>query len=609
MLPVATLAFFGLLCSDIKDAYQAQSCCHNDPGNFTVPDEWTEDVYERCRLKYDPGALGVDALDLVVVGAKSPIGFDGEAQTCMAVVAGDRWYMVDVGDGCARRVGSFELPWAKYAGLLLTHFHSDHMFDLSPFRLLWVTNGVEDKAPFRVYGPPGVQRVVDGMLAMGEQDLDYRYEHHNTTLGRYPQWRDVEVVEFALPEQVGAGKVLVEADELTITAFEVNHRPVYPAVGYRFDYRGRSLVIGGDTIYQQNFIDTIAGADVLVADIMDRAFVEELASVQRRVIPFLADLFDDVITYHASPEEVVQQAIEARVGAVLLTHLVPSYSYFADRATTRERFVRRITRLSADVARRTHIAEQGMLVSLPLNGTEVITTGGATPWDSQCDDLDDDTLRAVVVPIMKALPPMAFTFDEVPRATTPLPGGWTAWPDPVLNTAEPPAPWAPDLRGVWSAFARRLPNGTTVPTSTYGVQRIEQANLRVTITASGVVHDMIADGSVANGVHDVLEADLTTRLSVKARFEMYPDAGAWHKSLNLLPQEPLLLPDSEFGVVRWIEEHEGERVMLWRYPQPSAIAAILAGEEPSLEDMNVYVMRRVHDQNVAGAVLDADRRR
>jgi hypothetical protein len=48
-----------------------------------------------------------------------------------------------------------------------------------------------------------------------------------------------------------------------ITAFQVNHEPVYPAVRYRFDYKGRSVVISGDTIKWPNVIRHAMNADLL----------------------------------------------------------------------------------------------------------------------------------------------------------------------------------------------------------------------------------------------------------------------------------------------------------------------------------------------------------
>ena len=49
--------------------------------------------------------------------------------------------------------------------------------------------------------------------------------------------------------------------EGTITAFEVDHHPVAPAVGYRVDYRGRSVVISGDSIATDSLFEAAQGAE------------------------------------------------------------------------------------------------------------------------------------------------------------------------------------------------------------------------------------------------------------------------------------------------------------------------------------------------------------
>ena len=46
---------------------------------------------------------------------------------------------------------------------------------------------------------------------------------------------------------LGEGRIVLARDGLTITAFVVDHSPVRPAVGYRYDFRGRSVLLSGDT--------------------------------------------------------------------------------------------------------------------------------------------------------------------------------------------------------------------------------------------------------------------------------------------------------------------------------------------------------------------------
>ncbi len=110
---------------------------------------------------------------------------------------------------------------------------------------------------------------------------------------------------------------------------------------------------------------------------------------------------------------------------------------------------------------------------------------------------------------------------DIPTAHTP-PGGYGAqMPPPVLAGCDDPVvAGAPDLRGLWrvAAVDAADPLADDHPVHRH-VERIEQAGRRVVVTSSGVVHDMVADGSYEHGVNDVAAADLTTPIAVAATFE------------------------------------------------------------------------------------------
>lgn len=140
---------------------------------------------------------------------------------------------------------------------------------------------------------------------------------------------------------------------------------------------------------------------------------------------------------------------------------------------------------------------------------------------------------------------------DIPKAHTP-PGGYgTDMPPAILADCNVPlADGAPDLRGTWKVTDARS-NGEPLPHDHpiwQHVERIEQAGDRVVVTSTGVVHDMIVDGSFENGVNDVMAADFTTPIAVAATFE--------EAALVLRPRD---MPDVE--VLRWREGDE----LVWRY--------------------------------------------
>ena len=109
---------------------------------------------------------------------------------------------------------------------------------------------------------------------------------------------------------------------------------------------------------------------------------------------------------------------------------------------------------------------------------------------------------------------------DIPVAHTP-PGGYgDEMPPPVLaGCTEPLADGAPDLRGLWRAVSvvRKVGDAPDPDPVLEHVERIEQCGDRVCITSSGIIHDMRADGTVANGVNDV--TPYGQPISVVATFE------------------------------------------------------------------------------------------
>lgn len=141
--------------------------------------------------------------------------------------------------------------------------------------------------------------------------------------------------------------------------------------------------------------------------------------------------------------------------------------------------------------------------------------------------------------------------DDIPVAHTPE-GGWRGeMPPPVLVGCQEPLPGgAPDLRGRWTVVGVEV-NGVPAHDGhpVMGlVQRIEQAGDRIVVTAGGVIHDMRCDGTVENGVNDVAERDLKTRITVVATYE---------DGVHVL--RPVGLP---IEVRRWLDGDE----MVWTYP-------------------------------------------
>jgi ribonuclease Z len=301
-----------------------------------------------------------DALRVLICGSASPLPHATRARPCTAIFAGGKMWVVDVGPGSWNHVGGWRIPGERIGAVLLTHFHSDHIGELGEWNLqTWVAGR---QAPLDVIGPEGVQRVVGGFNEAYALDVGYRAAHHGADFN-VPALGLMEAAPIAFAEGA-ASAVVHDADGLRITAFRVDHPPIVPAVGYRFDWRGRSAVVSGDTVKDQNLISVAQDADVLVHEAQANHLVKILGEVAGKNRPRVAKIMADIPSYHTTPVEAAEVANEANVKLLVMSHLTPP----PPNALVARMFVRGVddVRASGWV-----LADDGMLITLPADSDTI----------------------------------------------------------------------------------------------------------------------------------------------------------------------------------------------------------------------------------------------
>jgi len=293
-----------------------------------------------------------DGLKITLCGTSSPLPAPGRAQACIAVETPKHLYLVDAGSGSAATAALAGVPTEKLRGILLTHFHSDHISDIGDFNLnSWVAGRPQ---PLQVIGPDGVDRIVEGLNITYELDRGYRVSHHGA--------------EFLNPElgilqsrSISEG-VIVDEDGLRITAFEVSHPPIEPAFGYRLDYGGRSVVISGDSLVTDKIVEISDGADVVLHDAMELQLVQTAENVLRNAgVTRTATVLHDIQDYHATTEDLQRLVDEAEIGLLALYHLVPA-----------PRNAMAVAAFNRSIPEGALITEDAMVISLPSGSEDIL---------------------------------------------------------------------------------------------------------------------------------------------------------------------------------------------------------------------------------------------
>ncbi len=325
-------------------------------------------LFERAvadRVGRDMTAGLPDGLHVALCGTGSPLPSPTRAGPCNVVIAGKHIFVVDIGEGGARNINLMGIPAARIEGLLLTHFHSDHTDGIGPLMLArWTSSAA--RTPLPVHGAVGVDALITGYNAAYLTDQGYRTGHHGPDIVP-PAGAGAAAAPFTLPA-IGKGDtvVVLEQDGLTITAIRVDHGPVKPAVGYRFHYKGRSVVISGDTVKSAALIAGAKDADLLVHEALQPRQVKAMtAGFEAKGQKNLAQITRDILNYHTTPEEAAEVAKAAGVKELVLSHIVPpvpsSFFYPAFLGDARDRFDGKLV-----------VGEDGMLFSLPAGSAEII---------------------------------------------------------------------------------------------------------------------------------------------------------------------------------------------------------------------------------------------
>jgi ribonuclease BN (tRNA processing enzyme) len=284
------------------------------------------DCLDRCRLtaaalafvgaltvypaQGAPASAGSAPLEVIVLGSGGPAALGRASASYLVLLDGAARIMVDAGPGSFARLGEAHVSFAALDTVLLTHLHVDHAGELPGIVKARAVSSAEPIA-FQIFGPgghpagaagaafPATSRFVE--LLFGAQ-------------GAFAYLKDFSApVTFNVTDISPAARdsqpILVRGG-LTISAIAGHHDDA-PAVIYRIDYRGYSVVFSGDV------------------DAQGLPALERMAR-QSTLLIFDAVVLDPpdspavLYSLHSPPRAIGALAARAHVGQLLLSHLSPA---------------------------------------------------------------------------------------------------------------------------------------------------------------------------------------------------------------------------------------------------------------------------------------------
>src|ERR1700729_3773708 len=283
--------------------------------------------------------------ELVLLGtAGAPLPVAGRGGISSALLLDGRGFVVYRGGGVAPAFVNAGLDFRRLSAVFISHLHADHIGDL-PGLLLYpwgIRSGDHGPlAPIRVFGPsrpealppgdatfhrettihperpaPGTADLVESILA--------GYAYHLNVMPLDDLMPDagalVRAVDISVPAPAAGTAqvpvVVLEDGPVRVTAVAVTHGHAVPALAYRFDTAGGSVVFSGDTTPNDDLIKLARGADILVHQVADLGYLERHG--------FTGAALDRMAALHTDVAQVGEVAERAGVGELILSHYLPA---------------------------------------------------------------------------------------------------------------------------------------------------------------------------------------------------------------------------------------------------------------------------------------------
>jgi ribonuclease Z len=250
----------------------------------------------------EPSVPGGDTIKVTLLGTGTPQLNPRRMSYSTLIEAGDEVLLFDAGRAAMLQAKKSGANLKKLNKLFLTHLHSDHVVGIPD---VWLTGFLAPSfraTPMNVWGPKGVDNLTAGLRQAYDVDVNLRIRQYG---GQRAAGMEFETT-------IVHDGYVYESNGVKVTAFEVQHTGPDTAYGYKIEYKGRSVVLSGDTIYNDNVVKHSKGVDLLVHQV---GYAPKEAVERNNVVARIMSL-------HTQPDQVAEILIVAKPKLAVLSHIV-----------------------------------------------------------------------------------------------------------------------------------------------------------------------------------------------------------------------------------------------------------------------------------------------
>ena len=192
-----------------------------------------------------------EQLTATIIGSGSPRYNENRAGASVLITQGDTKFLVDMGNGTQANLNKLGINLRNLSALFFTHHHLDHNEEFVPILI----RSLLGRHSFTVIGPPNTIKLTNTNIELYSEDISYRLSKSG---------RDLSDRKEAFKVRDILGGESFKIDNINISTLKVPHS--IHTIAFRFDFKGKSIVITGDLTFSKDLSNFAKNADYLIID-------------------------------------------------------------------------------------------------------------------------------------------------------------------------------------------------------------------------------------------------------------------------------------------------------------------------------------------------------
>jgi ribonuclease BN (tRNA processing enzyme) len=309
MKKIFVLIVFMLVFMTITSCVQTQDIIED---NLANENSYQDNQSSKNRMeKEEINDTNGYQFSVITVGSGMPQYSKQKANASTVIQYNDKYYIIDCGEGSYDNMLESGFDFKKVAAILFTHHHIDHTTDFFDI----YNHCIMSNASLEIVGPPRTTKFVAFYNDIFLDDVLYRKSNvikHSENIDKNALVNFANITEIIGEDEIEIDGIKINAKEMTHTMYDI---------AYRFNAQGKSIVVSGDTSYDENLISLSKDADIIVIDgttFKPKSSKEE--KNRKNLEPFYAYGGNFEVEPHLTFDDMVDIAAKANVKTLVITH-------------------------------------------------------------------------------------------------------------------------------------------------------------------------------------------------------------------------------------------------------------------------------------------------